>query len=125
MLCVPAIEKLVMKTAVPVPSSGWTPKAVAPSENTTEPVGVPDAEATTAVSETGAPAWAGLGKADNAVLVEWAFTTSAIAADVLGAEFVSPKYVALTLCVPGLRSAVSKTAALLERCTTPRVVVPS
>lgn len=68
MLCVPAVNALVVKLAIP-PLRGTLPSTVAPSLNVTEPVGTPAADVSVTVNVTDCPAIEGFSELVTAVPV--------------------------------------------------------
>src|SRR5260370_36138100 len=89
------------------------PPTFAPSmANCTLPVGVPPpSEATVALKTTGWPTRDGLTDDRTVVVVGYPRTTWSIRGDVDWLNAASPEYVAVTVCVPGMREVVPERVA--------------
>ena len=116
---------MVAKLAVPVASSGPVPSSAVPSRNVTTPVGAAVAAPDTfAVNTRFAPATAGFALAPSTMLEDCTINWL-IPGEVESAWFVSPEYIAVSVCVPAVSVLVLNTAAPFTTGDEPITDAPS
>ena len=122
-LCDPAVNVVIARVAAPV-LRGTVPSTVLSSEKTTDPVGVPAADDTAAVSVTEPCNATGFGAAERLIAGVTFATVYESAAEVLAVKFVSPANEAVRVSVPVGSEVTFRIATPLERGAVPRDVAP-
>ena len=125
--CVPTVSVDDVKVATPLLFNVPVPRVVVPSRKVTVPVGVPEVlEVIVAVNVAGAPLGAEAAELTNAVVAAARVMVSVTAAEVLGAKFALPLYLALIEWVPPVSVDIVKVATPpLFNVPVPSAVVPS
>ena len=126
MECVPTERVLMANCAEPLADSAAVPNAAEPSDQVTEPVGVPPKVVdTTAPSVTLCPKSDGLRLELAAVVLVATLTICCTDGDVLVTRLASPLYFAVREWVPTDSEETGICAELEDSATVPRTVAPS